>query len=165
MRRALAVAALISMLFAACGGAAEGDASANPSPSFSRGTVLIDTGDKTVQLLGLFAQTEEQQEYGLMNRESLPDDQGMVFLFFDETTTGFWMKNTLIPLSIAFFDVDGKILKILDMEPCPPETATCPIYTPGVAYMGALEVNQGAFEKLGVEEGDTLHAIPGGGGM
>jgi uncharacterized membrane protein (UPF0127 family) len=127
--------------------------------------VLIDTGDETVQLFTFFAQTEEQHAYGLMNRESLPEDEGMVFLFFEETSSGFWMKNTLIPLSIAFFDVDGKILKILDMEPCPPETDSCPIYAPGVEYLGALEVNQGAFEKLGVEEGDTLHAVPGGGGM
>ena len=153
------------MCATSCGGETDTKASPDASPSFNRGTVIIDIGGSTVQLHALFAQTEEQREYGLMNRESLDDDESMVFVFFEETTSGFWMKNTLIPLSVAFFDVDGKILKILDMDPCPPETVSCPIYTPGVAYMGALEVNQGAFDRLGVSEGDTLHAVPGGEGM
>ena len=126
---------------------------------------MIDTGDRTVEFHAFFAQTEEQHEYGLMNRSSLPQDYGMVFLFFDETTDGFWMKNTRIPLSIAFFDVDGKILEILDMEPCPPKTEACPIYKPDVPYQGALEVNEGAFDRAGVAEGDTIHAVPGGEGM
>jgi uncharacterized membrane protein (UPF0127 family) len=64
------------------------------------------------------------------------------------------MKNTLIPLSIAFLDADGRILRILDMEPC--EADPCPLYPPGVAYTSALEVNQGAFERWGVEVGDLV---------
>jgi uncharacterized membrane protein (UPF0127 family) len=64
------------------------------------------------------------------------------------------MKNTLIPLSIAFYDVDGTILRILDMEPC--RSDPCRVYDPGVRYAGALEVNQGAFERWGVREGDRL---------
>ena len=64
------------------------------------------------------------------------------------------MKDTLIPLSIAFADADGMIVSILDMEPC--ETDPCEIYDPGVTYRSALEVNQGAFSRWGVEEGDRL---------
>jgi uncharacterized membrane protein (UPF0127 family) len=89
-----------------------------------------------------------------MQREFLPDDAGMLFLFEEETAGGFWMKNTLIPLSIAFVGGDGTILRILDMEPC--EADPCEIYDPGVAYASALEVNQGAFADWGVEEGDLL---------
>ena len=76
------------------------------------------------------------------------------FLFEEALTGGFWMKNTLIPLSIAFADGDGTILRILDMEPC--EADPCEIYDPGVTYSSALEVNQGAFASWGVEEGDLL---------
>ena len=64
---------------------------------------------------------------------------------------GFWMKNTLIPLSIAFFDRQGVILRILDMEPC--RADPCPVYYPGVVYQGALEVNQGWFRRRGLAEG------------
>ena len=71
------------------------------------------------------------------------------------------MKDTLIPLSVAFFDEDGRILEILDMEPCPPETDPCPVFEPGVSYLGALEVNQGAFEEAGVEVGDMIEIVPG----
>jgi uncharacterized protein len=100
------------------------------------------------------ADTQEEREVGLMHRESLPEDAGMIFLFEEEITGGFWMKNTLIPLSIAFAGADGEILRILDMEPC--EADPCEIYDPGVAYASALEVNQGAFASWGVEEGDLL---------
>ena len=89
-----------------------------------------------------------------MSREFIPDDAGMIFLFDEPTTSGFWMKDTLIPLSIAFADADGRILRILDMEPC--EADPCEIYDPGVPYWSALEVNQGAFVRWGVEEGDRL---------
>ena len=64
------------------------------------------------------------------------------------------MKDTLIPLSIAFADADGTILSILDMDPC--ESDPCEIYDPGVPYRSALEVNQGAFDDWGVRVGDTL---------
>jgi uncharacterized membrane protein (UPF0127 family) len=77
----------------------------------------------------------------------------MVFLFFEPFSGGFYMKNTFIPLSIAYFDEDGKILKILDMDPCEEDST---LYDPGVSYSGALEVNQGAFDRLGVEEGDRI---------
>jgi len=87
-----------------------------------------------------------------MFRKSLPEDQGLLFLFPQATGSPFWMKNTLIPLSIAFADQNGKILRILDMEPCPKDP--CPTYYPGVAYRQALEVNRGWFARHGVKEGD-----------
>lgn len=161
MRRATIVVAAVLAL-AGCAPTTSSSSTPSPAPSFPRGTVLIDTGSDTVLVHVLVAQTEEQREHGLMDRTSLPADDGMVFIFFEPTQSGFWMKDTLIPLSIAFFDVDGKILKILDMKPCAPDASPCPIYDPGVSYMGALEVNRGAFERLGVGEGDTVHVVPGG---
>ncbi len=101
------------------------------------------------------ARTPQQQKFGLMHRESLPENEGMAFIFVQEVEGGFWMKDTLIPLSVAFFDKDGTILEIIDMEPCKQEP--CKVYDPGVRYKGALEVNKGTFRRLGVNEGDVIH--------
>ncbi len=92
-----------------------------------------------------------------MERRSLAPNSGMAFLFDEPTTNQFWMKNTLIPLSIAFFDAEGKIVKIMDMEPC--KADPCETYEPGVEYMGALEVNQGMFERWGVGEGTEIQIL------
>lgn len=125
------------------------------SLGFRHSSAVIETDSGTVLVNVEVADTPELQQRGLMGREELADDAGMVFLFFEEHGGGFWMKNTLIPLSIAFFDADGEILEILDMEPC--EEDPCPVYDPGVSYRGALEVNQGSFEGWGVEVGDEIH--------
>ncbi len=128
--------------------------SAAPSPTFEQRRALIDMGAESILIDVEVAATPEQRGYGLMNRASLPEDAGMVFLWFAPTSASFYMKDTLIPLSIAFFDERGKILKILDMEPCKKDP--CRLYDPGVVFYGALEVNQGAFERWGVERGDTI---------
>jgi uncharacterized protein len=116
--------------------------------------VLIETADGEVEVPVEVADSPKEREVGLMNRESLPADAGMIFLFDEDSTSGFWMKNTLIPLSIAFADAEGTIVSILDMEPC--EADPCEIYDPGASYRSALEVNQGAFEDWGVQVGDRL---------
>jgi uncharacterized protein len=100
------------------------------------------------------ADTPAEREQGLMGRKTLPADAGMVFVFPEDRRGAFWMKDTLIPLSIAFYSADGRILKILDMEPC--DADPCPLYDPGVAYRGALEVNQGAFAGWGITAGDRV---------
>jgi uncharacterized membrane protein (UPF0127 family) len=89
-----------------------------------------------------------------MFRRSLPRNAGMIFAFPRDRRGGFWMKNTLIPLSIAFSDRRGRILRILDMTPCRSEP--CRIYDPGVAYRSALEVNRGAFTRWDVKRGDRI---------
>lgn len=132
----------------------------DPGVSFPPARVLIDTSQGSVIVDAEKAETPEQRQLGLMFRDSLGPEEGMVFLFFEETASAFWMKNVKIPLSIAFFDQDGTILKILDMEPC--ESDPCELYEPlhddgtPVTYFGALEVNKGKFEEWGVEEGDRI---------
>jgi uncharacterized membrane protein (UPF0127 family) len=120
--------------------------------------LLIDTGDDSMLMDVEIADTDERRSKGLMNRDSLAEDAGMVFLFFEEHSGGFWMKDTKIPLSIAFFDAEGRILEILDMEPCSREP--CDVHDPGVVYRGALEVNKGAFERWGVGTGDSVNLLP-----
>jgi len=124
-------------------------------PEESGPVVLIETADDGEVVVSVeVAVTPDERYLGLMERESLPEDAGMIFLFDKDTSGGFWMKNTLIPLSIAFADADGTIVSILDMEPC--EAEPCEIYDPGVPYRSALEVNEGAFARWGVEVGDRL---------
>lgn len=89
-----------------------------------------------------------------MGRTRLAPDAGMIFLYFEPTTGGFWMKNTFIPLSIAFFDREGRIVDIDEMKPC--RTDVCPSYYSDKPYFGALEVNAGAFRRWGVSVGDVI---------
>jgi uncharacterized protein len=134
----------VALALAACGGKGGSDG--------PRVVITTVSGEVTVEVE--VADDEAERARGLMGREALAQDAGMVFLFPDETEGAFWMKDTLIPLSIAFYDEDGRILRILDMEPCLQEP--CPLYDPGVAYRGALEVNQGAFARWNVRVGDHV---------
>lgn len=89
-----------------------------------------------------------------MGRTALPSDQGMVFVFGRPTTDRFWMKDTLIPLSIAFWDERNRVVAILDMPPC--RADPCPTYGPDQPYDGAVEVNLGYFADHGIEVGDHV---------
>lgn len=128
--------------------------SAARRPDFDKGTGLIRTGDRLIRLDLEIADSPAERAFGLMHRRSLDDRAGMMFLFEASSTGGFYMKDTLIPLSIAFMDGRGAILRILDMDPCIEEP--CKVYYPNVAYKRALEVKQGAFEGWGVTEGDVV---------
>lgn len=101
------------------------------------------------------ADTPEKQSRGLMFRTELPEDVGMIFIFPGETRVGFWMKNTLLPLSIAFITSEGKIIDILDMQP---QTET--VHTPQANYRYAIEVNQGYYARHGIAIGDTVTFSP-----
>jgi uncharacterized membrane protein (UPF0127 family) len=101
------------------------------------------------------ATTPEQHQRGLMGRTSMPADQGMVFDFGGETQTSFWMKDTLIPLSIAWFTHDGVIVDIQDMEALSED-----LHTPRAPYWYALEANKGFFAAHGVQPGDTVRWPP-----
>jgi uncharacterized membrane protein (UPF0127 family) len=146
--RPLALILVLMLALPACGGGDEGESDvAGP-------TVVLETDDGEKEIAVEIADTDDERAVGLMGRTSLPEDAGMLFVYPEPTQGGYWMKNTLIPLSIAFYDANGKILRILDMDPC--RSDPCRVYDPGVQYAGALEVNQGAFERWGVREGDHL---------
>ena len=93
---------------------------------------------------------------GLMFREKLAPDSGMLFVMPRAERAAFWMKNTLIPLSIAYIDPSGTILEIHDMKPR--DETTIPSVFPNVAY--ALEMEQGWFAKAGVNPGEKLKGLP-----
>ncbi|MDR2784773.1 MAG: DUF192 domain-containing protein [Treponema sp.] len=101
------------------------------------------------------ARTGAERETGLMFRRSLADGEGMLFVFERDQMLSFWMKNTLIPLSIAYIAYNGRILEIHDMKP----QDLTPIRS-GRSARYALEVPQGWFEKAGIRPGDTLVLSP-----
>ena len=120
----------------------------------SQTMVEIDTADDVVEVAALVAATPEQRQRGLQEVEDLPDGTGMLFLFDRDRTTGFWMKDTVIALEIAFVAADGRIVEILPMEPC--EEEPCEIYAPEESYRAALEVSDGGLTEQGVRAGDRM---------
>ncbi len=100
------------------------------------------------------ASTPDARARGLMGRTELPSDQGMAFVFDRPTTSRFWMKDTLIPLSIAFWDGRNRVVAILNMPPC--RADPCPTYGPHRPYVGAVEAKLGYFDDHGVEVGDHV---------
>ena len=104
----------------------------------------------------LEATTQAQQEQGLMNQTSLGRYAGMAFVFGRPSRALFYMRDTPMPLSIAWFAGDGSYITSRTMPPCPPTTVSCPTYSPGVAYYLALEVPAGALPGLGIGPGSTV---------
>lgn len=113
----------------------------------------IVTVDGTVTVRAKVADEPARRQQGLMNVPDLPDDVGMLFLFDEPRQGGFWMKDTLVPLDIAYV-LDGEVVSVLQMDPC--DADPCPTYDPGTAYDAALEVNQGALAAEGIGEGSTV---------
>jgi hypothetical protein len=106
---------------------------------------------KQVEISVEVAKTPEERATGLMNRKHLGKDEGMLFIFETEGYHGFWMKNTLIPLSIAFIDKEGKIVRISEMKPL-----TLDSHDPPQPVLYALEMNKGWFAAHGIKVGDLI---------
>jgi uncharacterized membrane protein (UPF0127 family) len=114
-------------------------------------TISITGVNGTVTVTVELAQTDEQRSVGLMYRKNLEDGKGMLFIFNEDQVLSFWMKNTLIPLSIAYISYDGTIVDIRDMYP----NNTSPVQSSrSVRY--ALEVPQGWFGRVGIKAGDKV---------
>ena len=101
------------------------------------------------------ADTRDKQALGLMFRESMAADHGMLFIFPAEAPRSFWMKNTRIPLDIMYFDEDFKLVSIsADTPPC--RVSRCPSYPSTAPAKYVLELNAGTASELGVGVGDRL---------
>lgn len=100
------------------------------------------------------ARTKTEHARGLQFRSSLPEDQGMLFIFSDTRRHSFWMKDTLIPLDIIWLDESGQIVYMLENVPiC--EQEPCPIYTPSHEARYVLEINAGRSSLLNIKEGES----------
>jgi hypothetical protein len=100
------------------------------------------------------AETKEERDLGLMFRDELADDHGMLFLFPVEAMRSFWMRNTRIPLDIMYFDADLQLINVQTASPC--RTRNCPVYPSTAPAKYVLELNAGKATELGLQAGDRL---------
>jgi uncharacterized membrane protein (UPF0127 family) len=110
---------------------------------------ITTAGGERIVIQVEIADTPELRARGLMHREALAEDHGMLFIFEQDVQVPFWMKDTLIPLSIAFIAADGTIVDIKDMQPL-----DLTLVYAQAPYRYALEVNQGFFAARGIVVGD-----------
>jgi hypothetical protein len=140
-RRPLLLAVLLLPL-AGCDQAAKGE-----NPGLATATMQIGSKAFTLEV----ADSQKTRTYGLMRRDSLPADRGMIFVFEREAPLGFWMKNTRIPLDILYLDAAGRIVSIKQMKPFDEKH----VPSDGPAQY-AIELNKGTAEAVGVKAGMTL---------
>jgi uncharacterized membrane protein (UPF0127 family) len=148
MRRAAVVAALLALAPALACASKTGSDHSVPT---ARVVVETSAGARPAVTVEI-ARTEQQRMKGLMDRESLPADAGMLFIFDETSVQSFWMKNTLIPLDMLFIDDEGRIVGIV--ESAEPRTLTP--RTVGKPSRYVLEVNGGWSRANGVRAGDRV---------
>lgn len=103
------------------------------------------------------ADDDSSRAMGLMYQKSLADDAGMLFIFPSSQPRSFWMKNTLIPLDILYFNAQKKLVSIqADVPPCRATTSRCPSYPSKRPAQYVLEINAGLAQKYGFKPGDTM---------
>lgn len=125
---------------------------------FPSGNLKIYDDDKELIIPIEIADKPELWSLGLMYRKDIPWEYGMLFIFPTDELGGFWMKNTLIPLDIAFIDANKTIFNIQRMDPC--EGIDCPVYYSPKPYRYALEVRAGFFERFGFDIGSKIEILP-----
>ena len=139
---------------AGVGGAVTGGA-ATGTGAMRRYAYLLQPAGRPVARVSLeVAADEPARERGLSRRAEVPAGSGMAFLFPSDTTDAFWMKDTLVPLQIAFVAADGRVVSLFEMAPC--RADPCRVYTPTGSYRYAVELPAGAFTAAGVERGDRV---------
>ncbi len=148
----LSISLLLLALAAVQGCKTGGRGPEAPKPSESKVSALPTISIDGVTMEVEIVQDLEARQHGLMNREQLPDNQGMLFVFDTTQILSFWMRNTFIPLDIAFITEAGEIVDILRMEPLDESKS----YISSKPALYALETNAGWFEANGIKVGGTV---------
>ena len=131
--------------------------SRRPLPGFDEVAFRITApGGRVTDGVAMLADDSASRSQGLMEQTDLRGYDAMVFRFPGPSNGGFYMRNTRIPLSIAFFDVDGRFVSSADMEPCPDEIEDCPTTFAEGPYVHAIEVAKGDLPRLGIGPGSSL---------
>ncbi|MDR1470238.1 MAG: DUF192 domain-containing protein [Spirochaetaceae bacterium] len=125
-----------------------------PQPRLTTKDIFIATGGGAVTVSAEFAVTDSERAKGMMRRSVMNDGEGMLFVYDRDIQMSFWMKNTLVPLSIAFISSRGEILEIRDMEPEDTRSVKSERYC---RY--ALEVPRGWFARAGVQPGNIITGL------
>jgi uncharacterized membrane protein (UPF0127 family) len=148
------VAAIPVLWAGACGGSASSTTDATVTANGSR-IIFHSTSSGDSQTLDVeVAETPQERTRGLMNRTQLEPDRGMIFLWEAPVRNSFWMKDTNIPLSIAFISTEGIIVDFQDMQPLSEQP-----HQPPRSYIYAVEANQGWFSDHGIRTGDEAEFI------
>jgi uncharacterized membrane protein (UPF0127 family) len=153
MRRVVVLVSLVAALASGC------SSHAGPLPTSPAGSGALPVGRLTVGSAGAalrvrIASDDASRRRGLMGVRTLPPNEGMVFLYPSPTTVRFWMRETVIPLAIAFWGPGGRIVSIREMTPC--HVDPCPLYGAGRPFLGAVEANAGYFARNHVRIGDRV---------
>jgi uncharacterized protein len=159
MRRGLVTTTTLGILLLT-GSCGSGDSAGGATPDH---IVMLQRSNGGVERLHVWvADDDAERAKGLMGVTQLPPNQGMAFLFEGPSIDSFWMKDTLIPLSVAFVDAKGGIVTIRDMVPC--RSDPCPTYDSAAPYVMAIEANRGWFEDNDIHLGDParLEAVASG---
>ncbi|MCW8891324.1 MAG: DUF192 domain-containing protein [Sedimenticola sp.] len=114
---------------------------------------LVTVRVNNINALVEIASTPQQRERGLMHRDQLPKDQGLLMVFAQPQEVSLWMLNTPLPLAVGFFNGQGRLLKTAEMLPDGGKT----LYHSPPETLYVLEMNQGWFERYGLEPGAQLH--------
>ncbi len=120
-----------------------------------KNSITIFTAARPVKIQVEFAKTTQELETGLMDRELLEINSGMFFIFPDEKSRSFWMKNMLIPLDIIFISSTGRVNEITTQKPCP-KIETCQTYESKLPARYVLEINAGQADKWNIIAGDVI---------
>lgn len=155
------IAGAVAVLASAAGIAPAGPPCSVPLFAYRTGILTLSEGGRLTRVRVQVADTPDRQEVGLMCRTTLDPDAGMLFVFPTSARTAFWMKNTLIPLAIAFIDTDWHIIRITEMAVAPdPAEGPFPLYEPEKPFRYALEVNAGFFTRHEISERVEVRFFP-----
>lgn len=150
--RALAAAFLLLGAGACAQAVTSAESGASIGPQAPTEILTVETANGPVRLNVEIADDEAEREHGLMYRESLPDDRGMLFDFPEPERATFWMHNTPLSLDIIFIGTDGRILNIADHAT---PFSDAPVPSAGLTR-GVLEIRAGRAEALGIRTGDRV---------
>jgi hypothetical protein len=152
-----AIVAIVLLVTRDSGSGSHTSATQTPLDGFGDTHVTVETSSDTLAWCMLLASTEAQRNRGLMQvtDPTLGGFDGIVFRFDSDTNDAFYMRNTPMPLSIAFISSDGDVVSTTDMAPCE-DRAGCPLYHADAPYRTAIEVPQGQLGRLGIAPGNKV---------
>jgi hypothetical protein len=165
--RVLALAVTVGALGVAAVSCADSGSLARstaPTPvapeGFDTAAVTIRRADGSLcELCTYVARNEAERSRGLMFATDLGGYDGMLLAFGLASPQSFWMRNTVLPLSAAWFAADGLLVSALDMDPCPAGEQSCPLYGPQEPVLHVLEVLRGDLERFGITAGARLETV------
>jgi uncharacterized protein len=158
-RAAWTVLSLAFLAFVVRGGSSPTDPYLIREPIDGFGEIAFTVTDPQgvmAEWCAMLAETEAQRGRGLMDQTNLRGYDGMVFRWPAPDARTFYMRDTILPLAVAFFDGEGRFINAEGMEPCPDEVVDCPRYHSAAPAAVALEVPQGGLGALGIGPGSTL---------